>query len=267
MTANKGSIVYFGQVRHYRRMNMSRIRWGHGVGGVAVAASRRLWPVRDVTNTSLLQRSMLLFPNRLIFSKSTTNTVLHQRHLTTRSALQLLGLPSSHNHKEILTLTMPQLRQAYFAAAKRCHPDTQPPQSLKQDDSSNDTQNHRDKRNNRHDDFLRVTSAYELLYQQLARNGKLDTQTISDDEQAAFRDACYMHLGVAPEVVEECKRSPEFRRWLAGRTDAAHTWRNFLTQHGGLAPQLPLPVAELGMNPHHVATAMDNTRVRRRKRR
>eukprot|EP00977_Amphora_coffeiformis_P024768 scaffold17051_cov160-Amphora_coffeaeformis.AAC.1 len=44
------------------------------------------------------------------------------RCLTTQSALQLLGLSSqsssSHNQHVVSTLTMPQLRQAYFAAAK-----------------------------------------------------------------------------------------------------------------------------------------------------
>ena len=148
--------------------------------------------------------------------------------ISTPAALRLLGL----THEQHATLTLPQLRQAYFAAAKRCHPDMQ------QTDEGNT--------NTSHDDFLRLTDAYERLSQSVT--GIHDVATITADEEAAFRTACDLQLGVPAEMVEECKRSPVFRQWLAGRTDSAHTWRNFLTQNGGLAPKLAPVAGHLGMS-------------------
>lgn len=147
------------------------------------------------------------------------------RHLTTRTALQLLGLPREHES----SLTLPQLRQAYFAAAKRCHPD------VVQTSSEDNNDGARKKGDTA--DFLQLTAAYEHLSQSLT-GLSLPHTIITVDEETAFRNACDVQLGVPAEIVEECKRSPLFRRWLAGRTDAAHTWRNFLTQNGGLAPKL-----------------------------
>lgn len=173
----------------------------------------------------------------------------HCRCISTRTALHLLGLPHDHASNSLATLTTAQLRQAYFAAAKKCHPDVA--QSTSSSSSSS------------HDDFLRLTTAYEVLSAAVA--GVDDPSMISADEEADFRTACDLQLGVPAEIVEECKRSPVFRRWLAGRTDAAHTWRDFLMQNGGLAPKLPIVTASLGMDPNAVISSRLQSRRRRKR--
>jgi hypothetical protein len=169
------------------------------------------------------------------------------RPLTTRAALQLLGLPKEYES----TLTLPQLRKAYFAAAKRCHPDVvqqTSPTTTKKGDTT---------------DFLQLTAAYEFLSQSVLGGTSLTYTDITADEEIAFRNACDVQLGVPAEIVEECKRSPLFRRWLAGRTDAAHTWRNFLTQNGGLAPKLAPVVGHLTMSNDAAIPRLRSRRKRR----
>lgn len=161
----------------------------------------------------------------------------------TGQARTLLGiLPSD-------VLEIATLRRAYFVAAKQCHPDTS--SSLNEEEG--------------HERFLRVTEAYELLVSQLqpsdCANNKNGSVIIPYSEEESFRRQCLETLGLSAEIVEECKINHGFRQWLAGNTDAAHLWRNFLMQHGGLAPRLQgnIPVLNAG-------TISTNQARRRRKR-
>jgi hypothetical protein len=155
-----------------------------------------------------------------------------RRLISTQEARRLLGLSSSSSSSRgpDTALTLVEVRVAYFAAAKRCHPDTQSQAAATATA----------------DDFLQVTTAYKVLSQTLSpyadqnnNDGSPSCVMMSADQEADFRAACEQRLGVSAEIVEECKRSPLFLQWLAGRSDSAHTWRSFFTQHGGLAPQLP----------------------------
>ncbi len=172
---------------------------------------------------------------------------------TIRSLSSISNMNNRHNINEALQILNLQhkphytnfdLRDAYFAAAKLCHPD-----------SKNSNKN-RD--NNDVDDgnstiqFLKVTEAYELLltvsktkHNQNYKNTNsynhddLDPNYIipkSDEEN--YRTACQEFLGVDAETVEESKRCPLFREWLKGRTDAAYHWNRFFMVNGGLAPML-----------------------------
>jgi hypothetical protein len=117
------------------------------------------------------------------------------------------------------------LRDAYFTAAKLCHPDLNKTKS-----NGNLTER-----------FLKITEAYELLQK---RNTGFDddeidmTHIITKTEEQMYRDACRQCLGLDAETVEESKKCPLFRDWLKGQTDAAFTWSNFFMSHGGLAPML-----------------------------
>lgn len=203
-----------------------------------------------LSTTTTRSGSTCLFGRLFLSVKSPLTTPLsHRRCISTRAALHLLGLPHDHASNALATLTSTQLRQAYFAAAKKCHPDV----AKSRNDSSSS-----------HDNFLRLTAAYEVL--SAAVTGVEDPSIISADEEADFRTACDLQLGVPAEIVEECKRSPVFRGWLAGRTDAAHTWRDFLMQNGGLAPKLPVVTASLGMDPNAVVTSQSQSRRRRKRR-
>ena len=116
---------------------------------------------------------------------------------------------------------MLELRLAYFRKARECHPDVR---SQADQESS-------------HQDFLKVTMAYELLQQEVA-GFATEAIEISSTEEQSFRIACEQQLGLPAEIVEECKTSSMFREWLSGNTDSAQHWRNFFMQHGGLAPIL-----------------------------
>lgn len=181
------------------------------------------------------------------------NSKMTRHCISTRAALHLLGFPQE---QDAHSLSISQLRQAYFVAAKRCHPDVH--------QKNNDENNKKG-----HDDFLRLTAAYEVLSQAVVGdNSDIATGTIiSAEEEEAFRMACDLQLGVPAEIVEECKRSPIFRRWLAGRTDAAHTWRNFLTQNGGLTPQLPVVAGQLTMDWNDAYDGTTPQRLRSRRKR
>ena len=152
------------------------------------------------------------------------------RSLTMESACRLLGLDSKTTNS--VKLDRQILRHAYYQAAKQCHPDAQSSASSQSSSDANAL------------DFLKVTEAYEWLQERLEDTRGNNTTTnptidIPYEQEQVFRQACWVQLQLPAEIVEECKRSVEFRKWLAGNTDAAHTWRNFLTQHGGLAPVLP----------------------------
>lgn len=140
------------------------------------------------------------------------------RRISSQRARSLLGLPTD----PLQTVTLKEVRQAYFAAAKQCHPDM--------------------KNVSCHDEFLQLTMAYEALQSKVESSYLDNVEAISLSEEEEFRAACQRSLGVPAEIVEECKQNPMFRRWLGGNTDAAHTWRDFFVQNGGLAPKLR-PVA------------------------
>lgn len=148
---------------------------------------------------------------------------VHRRYITSRAARALLGLPAKAS-KETTPLTLKELRHAYFAAAKKCHPDTKP--------------DNEDEEKGSDDAFLQITRAYELLQAEINQTEILLESTISSSEEEEFRRACRTELGIDAEIVEECKQNPAFRQWLLGRTDAAYHWRVFFLQHGGLAPKL-----------------------------
>jgi len=172
---------------------------------------------------------------------------------STTEARQLLGLPVERSRSEN-NLTAKELRLAYYKAAKDCHPDVQASTKTKA------------KNQDSAERFRLVTDAYELL--QRKSSGKEDDDTcaiifdddISLQDEADYRTACQNWLGQPAEIVEESKRCPAFRQWLAGRTDAAVTWNQFFMLHGGLAPRL-MP-RQLGMSSDHKLPAHNHRRKR-----
>ena len=143
------------------------------------------------------------------------------RGFSSVNALDTLKLP----HNKDLCPT--DLRDAYFTAAKLCHPDLNKTKS-------NDELTER---------FLKITEAYELLQKQNSKTNSDEEEDIwshiiTKTEEQMYRDACRECLGLDAETVEESKRCPLFRDWLQGKTDAAFTWSNFFMSHGGLAPML-----------------------------
>ena len=163
----------------------------------------------------------------------------HVRSITTKAALSVLGMEGA--------FTQRQLRDAYYTAAKRCHPDL----VSAEDDTPLD--------------FREVTDAFEHLMKagsMLESEDDEELVTVSEDER--FRTACREILGLSAEAVEESKRDPKFRQWLKGNTDAAHYWRNFLMGHGGLAPQLRPPAGYIGQNEKRVVRKSETRRKRKR---
>jgi len=132
-----------------------------------------------------------------------------------------------------LNFSNADLRNAYFTAAKLCHPD------LNKTKDSDELSSK----------FLKITEAYEYLQQHNATNPLMKrrgakeedidwTHYISKSEEQLYRDACQDILGLDAETVEESKKCSLFRDWLKGKTDAAFHWNNFFMLHGGLAPML-----------------------------
>lgn len=165
---------------------------------------------------------------------------ISKRFLTNQDALGILSLNRTQ-------LTPATLRTAYLQAAKECHPDT--------------SQNADHSKEEAAIQFRLVTEAYEFLLR-----GKLDSDDTGDygitiEEEASFRRACQERLGLPAEIVEESKQCPAFRQWLDGKTDAAHYWRVFFIQHGGLAPKLRPPSA--GLLESNVVPTKSSTRRRR----
>lgn len=139
--------------------------------------------------------------------------------------------------------TVIELRQAYYEAAKLCHPD------VKDDDHKLD--------------FRELKDAYEHLI----RGGHVSddpTDEITLDEEIDYRRACIDVLGLKAEIVEESKQNPMFLHWLSGKTDGAQYWRNFFVAHGGLAQKLRPPDGYLTSNVKHVPKASETRRRRRR---
>ena len=130
--------------------------------------------------------------------------------------------------------SMLELRDAYFEAAKRCHPDAN------QDDNEAKVRSS--------DLFLKVTEAYELLRKyprgDISSSSEIDEDEyyekniISKTEEQFYRDAVYETLGMRAEDLEESKKCPMFRIWLAGGSHTAFHFNLFLMRHGGLAPML-----------------------------
>jgi hypothetical protein len=152
-----------------------------------------------------------------------------RRWITTKQAQETLDLAPSYTTQE--------LRRAYFAAAKKCHPDALQKTENKNMDIAKE--------------FRLVTLAYEKLSSgsttgdmtQLHNN---QDGNLSINQQLHFRSACQTILGVPAEIVEECKRDAKFRQWLLGNNHTANYWNNFLSVHGGLAPMLETTAGYLG---------------------
>ena len=173
--------------------------------------------------------------------KRLTPTPLQQqkRFLTNQDAVRILGLGR-------VQVTPKVLRSAYLQAAKECHPDTQDIDECKHEASQK---------------FRLVTEAYEVLLGTKMASDDVNDHGITDQEETEFRRACQERLGLPAEIVEESKTCPAFRQWLEGKTDAAHHWRVFFIQHGGLAPQLRPPAA--GLLESNVKPSKSSTRRRR----
>ena len=148
---------------------------------------------------------------------------------STSAALEVLNLTNKPNYTQL------DLRDAYFHAAKRCHPDST---FQKQSDDVNvfDLTSK----------FMQLTDAYEYLQKQNDQPFDEDDHEIkiSETEEEIYRENCREVLGLQAEVVEESKRCPLFRDWLRGNTDAALHWKIFFMLNGGLAPKLN-PVSNL----------------------
>ena len=210
---------------------------------------------------------------------------LHRRRwISSHTARTILGLPTTTTSTMSSPLNLPQLRQAYLQAAKQCHPDL----ILQQQRSSSSNDENRDsssstttttsttisnvaqQQQQRHQDFLRVTAAYECLQREVT--GKSSSSSVYDDDSTTtttfyndddydFRTACVEHLGLSAESVEECKQNPIFRQWLHGNNSHwAQLWRAFLAGHGGWAPQLLV-------QPYLPAGNNNTTTTRRRRKR
>ncbi len=153
-----------------------------------------------------------------------------RRHLTLQSAERLLGLTDNPRY------TARELRDAYFDAAKSCHPDSTHEAKARKSLAPIDAARH----------FLEVTEAYELLRSGKNASFQTDANFVTKSEEQEFRDACKEWLGLDAETVEESKRCPLFRKWLQGGTDAACHWNNFFFLNGGLVPKLRPPAALIG---------------------
>lgn len=170
-------------------------------------------------------------------------------------ALRTLSLSKGFSSKE--------LRDAYFDAAKKCHPDSR---SASTTSTTEMTQTNDilasaggesvDKTKARTADmFLEITEAYELLRQypggslssRQLRQEEEDLDIIPQSQEEYYRQAVRETLGIEAEVLEESKKCPMFREWLKGRSHMAFHFNLFLMRHGGLAPMLgKRKAAELG---------------------
>ena len=187
---------------------------------------------RSLVRLQLPQHS----PKKLLQQQSVRPLSFSRKRID--EARMRLGLPPSPSKNvsesaETDKLSMTELRQAYFAAAKQCHPDLH-----------HHHQQPRNGDNSKRDgsDFLLLTQAYELLQREIigveSKTDDFFDSIITVSEEEAFRRMCQAQLGIPADIVEECKSNPMFRQWLQGKTDAAMHWRSFLMQNGGLAPKL-----------------------------
>ena len=180
----------------------------------------------------VLSKSNLLYSS--LTSQSTSSyrsprlkKTICNRLLTTSSALDLLQISNVGPNSP---LSYQHLRQSYFQAAKRCHPDLMKSESGSNNDSRSATKL-----------FLQITDAYEFLLPHTIQGRNADSDysiKMTKDEEMEYREACELWLGLSAEAVEDTKRCPLFRQWLMGNTDSAIKWNMFLCLNGGLAPRL-----------------------------
>jgi hypothetical protein len=175
----------------------------------------------------------------------------HQQYnISTAAAKSMLGFSEDKRP------SIRELRNAYFAAAKRCHPDIVKQQ---QTDGGED--------NTSSFDFRDVTAAYEHLLNgdQIEYNPEEADNIVTRNEEEEYRDACKSMLGLPAEIVEESKQNPMFRKWLTGNTDGALHWRSFFAANGGLAQKLRPPAGYLGRGKEEVVRRSDTRRKRGRR--
>ncbi len=199
-------------------------------------------------STSYYKKYWFGFHNNNSSSYQSFSFSSSSKTLSINNALKLLNL-SYHQNK--YNYTLKELRDAYFTAAKLCHPDS--PNAKYDDDNhiniiDNDDDNHEEyKKEYLTNKFHTITNAYELLQTHAKRTNCNTTTThkhdhddsiITKSEEEDYKQACLEFLGVDAEIVEESKRCPLFREWLKGRTVDAFLWNLFLMKHGGLAPML-----------------------------
>ena len=170
-------------------------------------------------------------------------SLAQRRSITTKAAKSLLGFTNECKP------TVKELRQAYFEAAKQCHPDMQKQQ---EDDNSDDTIL----------DFRDITEAYEHLLNGNHTSG-MEHFNISIQEEKHYRQACLTILGIPAEIVEESKQNPMFRHWLGGNTDGAQHWRAFFSANGGLAQKLRPPAGYIESAAERPKSESRRRRVRR----
>ena len=159
--------------------------------------------------------------------------------------------------------TARELRDAYFDAAKRCHPDTaslQTPRSSAAAAAAHTRTRTRTipvdedaQKAQASNSFLEITEAYEAL-QEYSANGRKDNGGLSKQynemdfitktEEQYYREAVKETLGIDADVLEESKKCPMFRIWLKGGSHTAFHYNIFLMRHGGLAQMLPAKKAE-----------------------
>lgn len=169
------------------------------------------------------------------------------------SALRILSLSQGFQPKD--------LRDAYFDAAKKCHPDSSHSSTVqifgvgtggdeggRSNFEDDDDDGKKAKLSNM---FLEITEAYELLRKypggyvnagsksSIGLDGQdVEYDFISKTEEQHYREAVRESLGIDAEALEESKRCPMFREWLKGKSHMAFHFNLFLMRHGGLAPML-----------------------------
>ncbi len=212
---------------------------------ICVRGTHRNFYTRTFSHQSYRQHRHQHYPQKYIphpFSRDfntnfSSSTSSHNRRRI-HAALDLLHL--SHHD----SWTQKELRDAYFTAAKQCHPDVR----HQNGDNDNDAEQMKADLSNQ---FLEITEAYELLQTYGGVGGKARPHHDGSDknpdenynyitltEEQQFRQACIEYLGIDAEIVEESKRCPMFRKWLKGRSVDAFHWNLFLMKNGGLAPML-----------------------------
>jgi len=144
------------------------------------------------------------------------------------------------------TPTVIQLREAYYEAAKKCHPDVV--------------------KNKKKEEALADFRALKDAYEYLLNGGHVTNENSSDDisieEEEEYRRACRDLLGLTAEIVEESKQDPKFLQWLSGNTDGAQHWTSFFRHHGGLGQKIRPPAGLLTINKEHVPKASESRRRR-----
>lgn len=178
------------------------------------------------------------------------SVIQHHRcnNISTTAAKSMLGFSDDKRP------SIRELRNAYFVAAKRCHPDVVNQQS---DGEEDDTSL----------DFRDITIAYEHLLNgdHIDYKPEEADNIVTRNEEEEYRDACKTMLGLPAEIVEESKQNPMFRKWLTGNTDAALIWRSFFAANGGLAQKLRPPAGYLGRGKEAVVRKSDTRRKRGRR--